>query len=128
MANYNFNPYGNYNPNNIPQYKQPTNTMNTYSFVNGIEGAKAYQVMPSQKIMLMDCDRPLIYMKTSDEYGKSTLRYFKMTEISEQDLINEQNRNNTQFALKTDLEALSDKIDKLSQLLEKPLKTQNKEE
>ncbi len=125
MPNYNnnFNPYNPYNPYTMPQTK-----INQYSFVNGIEGAKAYQVMPNQKMMLLDSDRPIVYMKTSDEYGKSSLRYFKLVEIKEDDLKVQQPENSSQYALKADLEALKQELINLSNKLEKPLKSENKEE
>lgn len=58
MANYN-NPYGYgagaynpYNPNNNYQPQQQPQ-MNHYAFVNGIEGAKSFQLQPNQNIMNM---------------------------------------------------------------------------
>ena len=67
-----------------PQPQQPQ--LNTYAFVNGIEGAKAFQVQPNQTMMLMDSDQPIVYMKQANALGQSTLRYFKLVEINETDL------------------------------------------
>ena len=114
MANYN-NPYGygtynSYIPNN---YQQPQ--MNHYAFVNGIEGAKSFQVQPNQTIMLMDSDDPICYMKQANNIGQATLRYFKLVEVSEQELRNaNQMQPNNDYVLKSDFEALVKRIDELS--------------
>lgn len=114
MANYN-NPYGyggynSYGPNN---YQQPQ--MNQYAFVNGIEGAKSFQLQPNQTMMLMDSDNPICYMKQSNNIGQSTLRYFKLVEVSEQELRNaNQAQQNPDYVLKSDFEALVKRIDELT--------------
>lgn len=99
MVLYN-NPYG-YNPYNY-NYMQPNQFNNTmpqqnnfmqpqaqqpqlhnYAFVNGVEGAKGYQIQPNQTMVLMDSDNPFIYMKQANAMGQSQLRYFKLTEVDE---------------------------------------------
>lgn len=124
MPNYNYGyPYGNiYQPfNNQPQqnYQQPQ--MNQFAFVNGIEGAKSFQMLPNQTIMLMDSENPIVYMKQSNGVGQSTLKYYKMTEISEQELKGQNSPNNAQnlqdYALKTDIENINKRIDELSELI-----------
>lgn len=94
--NYNNYPYGSYYPNYGYGYNQPNNApqnnqanqqqMNQYAFVNGIEGAKSFQLGPNQTVLLMDSDSPVCYMKSSNGVGQSTLRYFKLTEVKEADL------------------------------------------
>jgi hypothetical protein len=109
----NYNPYGynNYNGYNFNQYPQQPQT-NQYAFVNGIEGAKAYQVMPNQTMMLMDNDNPICYMKQSNSMGQSTLRYFKLVEVSEQELRG-QAQTQSEYVLKSDFDALSKKVEDL---------------
>ena len=97
-----------YNP-----YMYGQSNINQYVFVNGVEGAKAYQILPNQKIMLMDSDSPIVFMKTSDNYGKATLRYFKLIEISENDLKSTTLSPANDYALKSDLDELRSKIDTL---------------
>ena len=116
MPNYN-NPYGygnynSYNPNNnIYQQSQ----LNHYAFVNGIEGAKSFQLQPNQNIMLMDSDNPICYMKQTNNIGQATLRYFKLVEVSEQELRNaNQVQSNQDYVLKSDFDALVKRIDELS--------------
>lgn len=118
-----------YNPNNpngfygTPNYAQPNyygaNTynqprLNYYAFVNGIEGAKSYQVAPNQTMLLMDSDSPTIYMKSANSLGQASLRYFKMVEISESDAKGESNKNNVEYALKSDVDNINKKIEELS--------------
>lgn len=96
----NYNSYGNYQ-----QLKQ-------YSFVNGIEGAKAFQVAPNQTMMLMDSDKPIVFMKTTDGIGKASLRYFSLTEINELEASKMyQPTPMPEYALKSDIEALNGKLD-----------------
>ena len=107
MTNYNnsYNSYG-YNPYQ-QQYKQ-------YAFVNGIEGAKAFQMPTNQTMLLMDSDKPIVFMKTTDNMGKANIRYFNLTEISEAETIKQyQPQPAPEYALKSDIEALNDKLDKL---------------
>lgn len=118
-----------YNPNNpngfygAPNYVQPNyygaNTynqprLNYYAFVNGIEGAKSYQVAPNQTMLLMDSDSPTIYMKSANSLGQASLRYFKMVEISESDAKGESNKSNIEYALKSDVDNINKKIEELS--------------
>ena len=112
MNNYN-NAYG-YNPYQYQQqYKQ-------YAFVNGIEGAKAFQMPTNQTMLLMDSDKPIVFMKTTDNVGKANIRYFNLTEISEADTLKQyQPQPVPEYALKSDIEALNEKIDKLLGLTSK---------
>lgn len=107
--NFNNYPYGNYygmpsmyNPPMQPQYQQnypqyqvqqpqaqqpSSNSMQQSSnyqpaYVNGIEGARAYILMPNQKMYLKDSDNEnVFYIKASDNDGKCTLGAFTLTPI-----------------------------------------------
>lgn len=150
MPNYNYNnyPYGmpyqpfmpqaqqNYNnmgnmgnmmPNQNQQMQQPQ--MTQCFWVNGTEGAKAFQMQPNQTIMLMDSENPVVYMKQTNGMGQATLKYYKLTEVSEQDVRNQntqpqsQNiKSNEEYVLKSDFEVLSKRLDDLSKRFEKPYK------
>ena len=123
--NYGNYPYGSpyqssyYHPN-VPQNNQVNQQpqMNQYAFVNGIEGAKSFQLNPNQTILLMDSDSPVCYMKTSNGVGQSTLRYFKLTEVTEADLKAQSipNDKSTDYVTKNEFKELSDRFE---QLLEK---------
>lgn len=73
--------YGAYNyqqPNNYysynqqPQYQQQNQQqLNLYAFVDGIEGAKAYQVKPNSMMLLMDSQQPICYKKSVNAMGQT---------------------------------------------------------
>lgn len=112
-------PYGQFNqPQVQPQPQQPTQ-YKQYTFVNGIEGAKAFQLGNNQTMMLLDSENPIIYKKTSNEQGQSTIQYYKMIEISEDEV---KNLNIAEldelYASKEDVEAINKKIDNLYRKLE----------
>lgn len=62
--------YGNYLQNQI-------------TWVQGIEGAKAYQLQPGTNTVLMDSENDgIFYIKSCDNIGMCNLRTFKFTEVS----------------------------------------------
>ena len=52
-------------------------------WVQGIEGAKAYQIPQNSNVILMDSEKNRMYIKTSDNIGMCNLRIFDFTEITE---------------------------------------------
>ena len=59
-------------------------TMNNITWVQGVEGAKAYQLAPNNNVQLMDSENDgIFYIKTSDNIGMCNLRVFKYEEIKE---------------------------------------------
>lgn len=104
----NFNAgYNNYYPTNNFQPQRP---INQYVFVNGVEGAKSYNLMPNQTVLLMDNDSPFVYMKTSNQLGQTTLRYFKLVETSEDEA---KGVKETNYVSRTEFDEIKAKIDKL---------------
>ena len=115
----NFNPYNNpygFNPNPYTNL-QPRNNTNTnqqlFYWVNGIEGAKAYQMQPNQSIMLMDSDEPIVYKKESNNYGQATIQAFRLVPIQEE------TKSNQEYVLKADFESLNKKVEELMSALKK---------
>ena len=68
----NYNPYGQQFPY-IP-----------LTFVNGIEGAKAYIVAPNQTVYLRDSDADIIYIKTADPQGRYMLKAYNLIPVEKQ--------------------------------------------
>jgi len=67
------NPYQRYLPTN-----------NGIIWVQGVEGAKAYQLMPNSNTVLLDSENEgLFYIKTSDNVGMCNLRIFHYEEVTE---------------------------------------------
>lgn len=83
-------PYYNYNNSNFS-----SNTVtNNIIWVQGIEGAKAWQLSPNSIVILLDSEiEGKMYIKSSDNIGMSSLRIFSYTE--ETDKMNMNNGNVT---------------------------------
>ena len=63
-------------------YQPPTN--NGIIWVQGVEGAKAYQLPPNSNAQLLDSENDgVFYIKVSDNVGMCTLRTFKYEEVTE---------------------------------------------
>lgn len=71
--NYN-NPYG---YNQFPMYQQQT-TYLPLTFVNGIEGAKAFIVGANQTVYLKDSDSDMLYEKRADAQGRYSLVAYRL--------------------------------------------------
>jgi hypothetical protein len=71
---------------NFAPYFNPTSTASTAStnniiWVQGIEGAKAWQLAPNSMIILLDSEvEGKMYIKVSDNIGMSSLRIFNYVE------------------------------------------------
>lgn len=136
-----YNPYNPYNPyapqpafGGFPnpyapqQQAQPQPQaqpqLNTYAFVNGIEGAKSFPMQPNQTVMLMDSENPVAYMKQSNGMGQATLKYFRLVETSEAELRGQAAKPSVEYAMKADLDALAKRVDEMA----KPIKKSRLEE
>ena len=67
------NYYPTYNgPYTIPTTTTPmqTQNQNTFAWIQGEEAAKSYPVAPGNTIVLIDSDKPVMYMKTTDLSGR----------------------------------------------------------
>lgn len=51
--------------------------------VNGLEGAKAYQLPPNSNIALFDSNNDIMYIKTTDGAGFPSIRAFSFTPIDD---------------------------------------------
>jgi hypothetical protein len=85
--------YGQYNPyqfngfnggmnQNFQTSNFGGNINNGINWVQGIEGAKAYQLNPNSNVILLDSESDKFYIKTSDNIGMCNLRVFEFTEIT----------------------------------------------
>ena len=83
--------------------------LNQYAVVNGLEGAKSYNMMPNQSMMLMDGSNPYVYMKTTNQMGQATIRCFKLVE----EKLEEIEVASSPYATKSDFNKLSEKLDDL---------------
>lgn len=105
-----YDQFGNFTPYPYPQ--QQRQPQNVYAFVNGLEGAKSYQVPANQTVLLMDSEQPVCYMKTANALGQGTLRYFKLTEVKEADIRTAPQQQNN-YVTKEEFEAFVKRLEKL---------------
>ena len=69
--------------NPYAQYQNPQYPKNGITWVQGIEGAKAFQLAPNSNAMLLDSESDgRFYIKTSDNIGMCNLRTFEYKEIT----------------------------------------------
>lgn len=118
------------------QYQQPQQTNYLpLTFVNGVEGAKAFIVGANQIIYLKDSDSNILFEKKADNQGKYTLTAFKLEKVDINNIGKDTNPNpisTDRFIMKEDIKdfvKLSDlnaletlfesKLDKLSSRIEK---------
>lgn len=113
--------FGNYVPFNPYLQPQPaytskqTQPQNVYAFVNGLEGAKSYIVPANQTVLLMDSEQPVCYMKSANALGQGTLRYFKLTEVTEADVrtVVQPEQPKVDYATKEDIASIIQRLEKL---------------
>ena len=85
------NPYASLMGQN-PYYNQPMNNQQFFQQeptqslirVNGIEGAKAYQMSANSIVSLFDANDDIMYIKSTDGAGFPSIRTFSFTEVKEQ--------------------------------------------
>ena len=72
-----------YNPqmNNQQIYSQEQ-TQNLIR-VNGMDGAKTYQMPANSTVALFDCNEDIMYIKITDGAGFPSIRMFKFEEVNE---------------------------------------------
>jgi len=100
------NPYNNMYQ---PRYSySPTN--NGITWVQGVEGAKAYQLMPNSNMLLMDSENDgVFYIKVSDNVGMCNLRTFKYEEVTNFPKSSENLVDTSQFVTKDELNEILNK-------------------
>ena len=62
------------------QQEQPQNLIR----VNGLEGAKAYQMSANSTVALFDANNDLMYVKSTDGAGFPSIRTFTFSELQEE--------------------------------------------
>ena len=70
-------------PQNNQQFFQPEPTQNLIR-VNGINGAKAYQMPANSTVALFDANEDIMYIKTTDGAGFPAIRLFRFEELKQE--------------------------------------------
>lgn len=105
-------PQNSMNMPNMPMRNNNNVQNNMYAYVNGIEGAKAYIVPPNTKMILMDSDNPIFYLKASNEFGQANIRTFKFEEVT-----GTETNNKTDYASIQAVQGLAERIKKLEEVI-----------
>ena len=104
-----YNPYMQQQVNNRYSTFQSSYTSGI-NWVQGIEGAKAIQLKPSDLAMFLDSENEgVMYIKTSDNVGMCNLRTFKFTEVTPTKETSPQ-IDLSEYVKKSELESLINKM------------------
>lgn len=80
----NYLPYNSYTANLAQQNanfnNQSFQSQTNITFVNGIEGAKAFQLRPNSNVLLMDSDNSKFYVKSTDNLGIVNIQTYSFVE------------------------------------------------
>lgn len=117
--------YQNGTPNYQPTPPVVNQTPNAdFIRVPGPQYVHDYVVNPCERLMFLDINRPIMYMKEADKIGKATTTAYSMTEINFEDLLNSENGapisnlmvTREEFDnMKEELNRLMDRFDRLDQ-------------
>ena len=89
-----------YNPQtNNQQFFQQEPCQNLIR-VNGIDGAKAYQMTANSTVALFDCNNDIMYVKSTDGAGFPSIRTFNFVEITQ----NEKSSGNQDYISRQEFE------------------------
>ena len=130
------NNYSGYAPNRSTMYpaapysqaqsvpQMPPMTMNNILTAMGPESAKGFKVGPNSHVILMDTERPVFYIKRSDDTGYDTVRAFKFEEIplepvqAENVVVSDTHDEPTLYATKEELSDLKREICDFKKMVE----------
>lgn len=80
----NYVPYNSYTANLAQQnanfINQNFQAQTNITFVNGIEGAKAFHLRPNSNVLLMDSDNSKFYVKSTDNFGIVNIKTYIFVE------------------------------------------------
>ena len=104
-------------PQSYPQFQQQNNPI---IWIQGIESARAYQIVPNSTVVLFDSEDQSIYIKSADMQGRPSMRILDYTIRSEapRTAQNALSGNDAQIPTKEDINALQSQIDGLKKQIE----------
>ena len=94
----------------MPSQQQSTYANNTNNGINWVQGeaaARAFQVMPGNKVLLLDLEKDVFYIKSVDSNGiPAPLRVFEYKEkfLDVPQNVSQAGQENTQFITKKEFE------------------------
>lgn len=108
--NYGYGTPNNYVTTSMGAY-QPI-TQNFFAWVQGEAAAQAYQVAPNATVMLMDSERPVLYMKSADATGRPG-QMVKQYLVTEEQYMQLQNSQPDKIATKDELDKIMGEIEEI---------------
>ena len=126
---YNQFPYTNYNyqqPNTMnyqQPMQQPQTTYLPLTFVNGIEGAKAFIVGANQVVYLKDSDSNILFEKKADAQGKYSISAFELKQIELNNIGKEPKIEQNNYITFEDLKKYEMKFEKTIEDLQNQIKS-----
>ena len=88
-----------YQPQSVTPIQNQPQMQNTFAWIQGEEAARNYPVAPGNTVVLIDSDKPVMYMKTTDLSGRPQqmqIRYL----VSKEDF--DKLQNGASFSQNTD--------------------------
>lgn len=115
ITNQMYNQHPNNYYQNFQQQGQNFNQQTNITFVNGIEGAKAFQMSPNSSALLMDSDNSKFYVKSTDNLGVAKISSYTFIEeeISTGNKSSSQDSAESVALSKEEYESLISKISEL---------------
>lgn len=89
------------------QQMQPNMNFIPMYFVSGPEDVKKYIVMPNQMAYFKDINSNIVYEKRADNFSNYTTKPYELRELTSQ------TQNESQYALKSEIEALQIRLDEV---------------
>lgn len=124
MYGQNYNQFGYNTPAMpyLPDYRQQQNqqqvtTNISWIYVNGVDGARGQIVQPGQTVWMMDNSEPFIYVKAVDSMGTASLKAFRLTEVNTQNSIPSPAVDLSEYANRSDLDGLIDRVKAIEDLI-----------
>lgn len=96
-------------------YNNPISQKREVVTVNGVSEAQAFRLEKGESIALIDCNADVLYLKESDDVGKTTLRIFDCIDKTEEYIA----KNTPAQISKADFDNLTNQISNLTNLLSK---------
>ena len=107
---FNYQPYNPYQQMSYPQMQPQTQSSNSIQYVNGVDSARAYQILPNSSVLLMDSTMDRFYIKKSDASGFSTVDAYDFHRAEDKPIM-------TDFVSRQEFEDLRNKISQYEELL-----------
>lgn len=77
-----------------------------FAFVNGFESAKTYQIPYGGSVLLMDTEKPMFYVKSTNQTGQVSLKSYEFKEVQIKEPTSD-------FVTKEQFDDLNAKLDRL---------------